>query len=880
MTNNHTARNTPAGLSGLASLTEQVLQMMPLAVLALDKQGILQLVNPEAARLLGRTADELQGQALAQVVPASFPAELQLALQEAIQSSGSVTGQFFLSDFQQWIEMSTATTPTQLLVFWHDITRLIKQQNHPQVPAPQHEPHSAVEAQTSEALLSAAEQAAQAGSYEVDLANMTFRFSGGMFLLFGEEPQSFVPNLAYVNARSHPEDAAAIQQILDQAILNRTPYYYRRRIYRSDGQQRTLEAHGNVLYGPSAEPVKLLGTVHDVTERDRAEAELHSANRTIQRMLHGSPAAICLLEARRDEQTGAIIDFVFRGVNRAAQILNQKSEAELLGHGLLEFFPGVREVLFERYVQVVETGDSWRSEQRYSGEHYLDRWFDVSAVKNEDGIILTFLDITAQKQTESQLQQANAWLTVLLDTGQTQIGYYQAVRDEAGQLVDFTVDTVNSAIIGITSKINTPHIRLTQVLPGIKEHPSWQHIIQVMETGEPQRHEEYYDFPDVKGWFDIAYHRLEDGFFSQSFETTSRKQVEQELVKNLALLQQSEEIAQIGSWEYEVPTGAFRWSAGMYRLFGLPLNTPVTPSTYQEKVIEEDVPVAEQLVRCLIQGTGSVEETLRIRVDGQVKTLRIKAHPLHDEHGQLTRILGIDLDISQVKQLEAENLHLRLQQQQRLFDAVLEAQEVERKRIAESLHNGVGQLLYATKLRLDQLRLYFPQKPVAPALVAARREADQLLAEAISQTRALSHELMPTVLKEFGLATAVQDICRHLSSPSLQLHGHVVLDTALPPNMELALYRMTQELAQNIVKHAEGATEASLEVETTPGFVLLRAADNGLGFIDDLAASSGLGLRSIRDRVQLLGGTMEINSAPASGSYVRIRLPLPGTTSS
>ena len=98
--------------------------------------------------------------------------------------------------------------------------------------------------------------------------------------------------------------------------------------------------------------------------------------------------------------------------------------------------------------------------------------------------------------------------------------------------------------------------------------------------------------------------------------------------------------------------------------------------------------------------------------------------------------------------------------------------------------------------------------------------------------------------------------------------------------MELALYRMTQELAQNIIKHAEGATEASLEVETTPGFVLLRAADNGLGFVDDLAASSGLGLRSIRDRVQLLGGTMEINSAPASGSYVRIRLPLPGTASS
>jgi hypothetical protein len=79
-------------------------------------------------------------------------------------------------------------------------------------------------------------------------------------------------------------------------------------------------------------------------------------------MLDGSISAICILSARRDAR-GRIVDFVFRGANRAAEALNQKSRADMLGHGLLKLFPGVRETFFATYVQVVETGEPARFQQ-------------------------------------------------------------------------------------------------------------------------------------------------------------------------------------------------------------------------------------------------------------------------------------------------------------------------------------------------------------------------------------------------------------------------------------------------------------------------------------------------------------------------------------
>jgi signal transduction histidine kinase len=210
-------------------------------------------------------------------------------------------------------------------------------------------------------------------------------------------------------------------------------------------------------------------------------------------------------------------------------------------------------------------------------------------------------------------------------------------------------------------------------------------------------------------------------------------------------------------------------------------------------------------------------------------------------------------------------------QQQALAEAVLAAEESEKRRIAESLHNGLAQQLYAAKLSLGQLQNLCGSPE---AFAQAYQKASQLLAAAIVQTRTLSHELIPRTLQDFGLEVALQDICKDYSIAPLRMRYHITnLPEALPAHLLLALYRMAQELANNIVKHAH-ATEASLHLSADDEALELRAQDNGVGFRADLSDKpKGVGWQSLLDRVHLLNGTLELQSS--HGTCITIRLPLP-----
>jgi two-component system NarL family sensor kinase len=227
-------------------------------------------------------------------------------------------------------------------------------------------------------------------------------------------------------------------------------------------------------------------------------------------------------------------------------------------------------------------------------------------------------------------------------------------------------------------------------------------------------------------------------------------------------------------------------------------------------------------------------------------------------------------DITVRKQASAKLLRLQVAQQQQLANAVLDAQEAERRRIAESLHNGLGQLLYATKLHLEAVVI--PAEH--PGLIQSKRKTEQLLTTAITQVRNISHQLVPIILNDFGLATALRDLCQTMRTPGLHLRCTVADLPPLPPPLALALYRMAQELVSNLAQHA-GATRAELSLTERAGWLELRVEDNGQGFDPAQASPPGLGLRALRDRTQLLDGELEISSALGQGTQVTVRVPHP-----
>ncbi|MBG6234047.1 signal transduction histidine kinase [Pedobacter sp. CAN_A7] len=231
-------------------------------------------------------------------------------------------------------------------------------------------------------------------------------------------------------------------------------------------------------------------------------------------------------------------------------------------------------------------------------------------------------------------------------------------------------------------------------------------------------------------------------------------------------------------------------------------------------------------------------------------------------------------DISERKTMEndvkeANNRERQFQQQ--LLEMTINTQEKERARIAEDLHNSLGQLLYGVKLNLDHIKLDNSglQKHIAITIESTK----DLLVECIKESRRISHDLMPSVLKDFGLQVAIEDICTQLSRTINFKCDFKGLDTKLPNYLEKAIYRIVQELAMNLIKHAD-ATKASLRLGIDQDDILVRVEDNGKGFnTSKIEIDEGIGIKSIKTKLHLLKGELDISSTPGKGTVISIRLP-------
>ena len=211
---------------------------------------------------------------------------------------------------------------------------------------------------------------------------------------------------------------------------------------------------------------------------------------------------------------------------------------------------------------------------------------------------------------------------------------------------------------------------------------------------------------------------------------------------------------------------------------------------------------------------------------------------------------------------------MRLDQQKALLLGILDAQEKERQRISESLHNGVGQLLFATKLNFNRVATLVPHDVF--------KEANELLDEAIQETRRVSHELVPAMLSDFGLTKSLQDLCQQYSRTTLRVNCEVVgLEKRLESYVEVAMYRICQELLTNVTKHA-AATKADILLAQEDGEVILKVRDNGKGMNPEPGViATGIGLRTIQDRVNLLNGTFLLHIPTTGvGTQVTIQIPL------
>jgi PAS domain S-box-containing protein len=286
----------------------------------------------------------------------------------------------------------------------------------------------------------------------------------------------------------------------------------------------------------------------------------------------------------------------------------------------------------------------------------------------------------------------------------------------------------------------------------------------------------------------------------------------------------------------------------------------------------------------VIQNEGDSFE----RADGSVQWLRWELRPWHDEKGEVAGIVMFTEDITARKQAEdalqqwnetlernvAERTALaesRTKQLQALAVELIEAEERERQRIADILHDDLQQLLASAKFELQLARESLPH---APGLA----DAESALSDCIAKSRSLTYELSPGVLYHTTLSTALEWLCQWVHQ---QFGLTVQLDVELKKPIEnrslrVFVFRSVKELLFNIVKHA-GVKNATVALSDSQTELTVTVSDKGHGFDSSalkVTPKGGLGLLSMRERASYIGGSLRIESAPGKGSRITLAVPL------
>lgn len=266
---------------------------------------------------------------------------------------------------------------------------------------------------------------------------------------------------------------------------------------------------------------------------------------------------------------------------------------------------------------------------------------------------------------------------------------------------------------------------------------------------------------------------------------------------------------------------------------------------------------------------------------------------VYSDHGEVEAIEGFITDISRSKRAEAELKTLAETLEHRVADRtakaeqqavqlrdmaweVTEAEQRERRRLAQVLHDHLQQLLVAARLKVNQLDRHLAEED----LHHMAQELDELINQAINQSRSLTAELSPAVLYEAGLIAALEWLAREMLTKH-QLRVAIKAEREAEPTAEDArvlLFAAARELLFNVVKHAHAESALVVLSLADADWVRLEVIDEGVGFDPTSFARAetspnGYGLFNIRKRLELLGGHFEVESAPGCGAHVTVVAP-------
>ena len=801
--------------------------------------------------------------------------------------------------------------------------------------------------QESEARLRLAMSSGNIGFWDWDLINGGLTWSPELCQIYGVEAGT-ARTYEDFSSRVHPDDLATAESERDAAIRDHKQFDVDFRIILPSGEIRWVTSRGKGYYDENGRVVRVVGNNIDITERIRAKEALQEREQRLRLALDSSGAGSWMQDARTglvdwDDRCRKLYGFTAEEPGSFEAWLSRVHEED-------------RRQLLERWDQILhtKTHDTFDSTFRIVRPDGTVAWIQSlgQVHRDADGQVTRLtgieLDVTERRRAEEALrerQEREAFLLRLADTLRP-LSDPLVIQKVAVRLLGehLHVTRVSYADIeGTDYIIRLSHVNGVAPLVGrgpLAAFGEW--LLESQRSGVPivvndvrtdprltkreranlravkvaafavvtlVKAEQWVAIFGVSNamprtWTKTEIELIRD-VAERMWEAVERARAEAAMREREQMLSLALDASAAGVWTWERFTNQSRWDDRFQAQYGLGPEDPQTFDTWISRVHEEDRPRVLAHIDDMLSGHHNDWNVIfrAVRPDGTVLWMHGLGRADRRPDGQVTRVSGINLDITERHRAEEalqarrdeerdRALHKQAEEALRRSHAELEQRTLQlrrlasqltlteqnvREQLARTLHDGLQQLLFTAWMTLDKAVRANSRDDQIGLVQRARTDVK----EAMEAARSLSVNLFPPVLHLGGLPAALVWLARRAQ----EQYGVIVSVTADPQANPLAsdarvlLFEAVRELVFNAVKHAHvDRVDVNLALESGDT-IHIQVSDEGVGFDPAVTFHHnnqhqvGLGLFSIQERLFLLGGHLDIESAPGKGARFSLTLP-------
>ncbi|HMJ47530.1 MAG TPA: PAS domain S-box protein, partial [Ferruginibacter sp.] len=597
---------------------------------------------------------------------------------------------------------------------------------------------------------------------------------------------------------------------------------------------------------------------HRKAEKDKQEAEqkIIESESNLRAIFENTSEGFLLLDKRA----------VIRAFNTKAGryiFVNQEKELKA-GHSIFDYVEQERKAFFHDIITKALNGKKYQYERAYERKNGPTSWIEFSIIpvieqEEINGICITGRDISEKKIAEQQKEFDSHNNNALINN--TEDLMWSVDRD----MKLITCNEAFARTIEMASGkplMKGESILSEQFTP--KQNERYKLFYDRALSGEIFTIIDFFEFPS-EFWVEVSFYPIRKdneviGTACFSRDITQRKKDEKEITDYKNALDQSSiiSITDEKGIIIHVNKNFCRISRFTKEELLNQDNSIINSRHHPKSFIKE-------LWKTISNGQIWRGEFCNKARDGSIYWIDATIVPLLNAKRKPVQYLAIGNEITDKKRLEKEMVEQKIQQQKKMIDAIIAAQEKERTEIGRELHDNVNQMLGAIHLYIDMAKKNDTGRD------SLLTDASRFTLEAIQEIRKLTKTLITPMMQEIGLQDIIQDLIKQIMTVhpiQIIFTTNNFIEDSATDKFKLNIFRIIQEQLNNILKHAK-AKKVEVNITEDETRLLLTVGDDGIGF-DTAKRNAGVGITNIKSRCELYRGNMKLDSAPGKGTVLTI----------